>query len=334
MPLFDEGLDPMRWWLIGGAVPLYLVALAGVVWALVSIRRCPWPAVCVLVASLLAVIDWLVLPFLMSWQHRRVFEYGEGWELFEFWLRAHAVVSGLLSAAIWGLMIAAALGWRGKRAPVEVAPPLGPATAAPTTPQATPAATPPAAPPVASTPASPPPAPISKGVFLGVTFGAFGVSMLLSIPGLLLIYGSRDEDVQIAGALMSCGSAIPTVLGVVMLLILLYKLWAALPPHYARTSPGKAIGFLFIPFFNFYWVFQAYWGWAKDHNRAADALGLAPHRASEGLALAICVVAVASILPFVGIFLGLVNLVLMPIFFNGAINGANALTAARAGGQA
>ncbi len=332
MFMFDEG-DPMRLWMFLGAAPLYLVHLAGLIWAVVFIRRCPGPAVCVMVASLLALVSWLVLPFVMGSYQRRVFDYGGDWELFEFWLRVHAVVSGLLSALIWALMLIASLGWRRRvsadapalavSAPPRAAPQAassGPASYAGAPPQ-----------PAAFAAPSLPGKPISKAVFLGVTFGAFAFSMLLSIPGLLLMYGSRDEDVQIGGALLSCGSFFPAILGVVMLVILVYKLWAALPPQYARTTPGKAVGFLFIPFFNFYWVFQAYWGWACDHNRAADALGIAPRRASEGLAMTICVIAVASVLPFVGILLGLVNLVLMAVYFNGAIGAANAMIAHRAG---
>ena len=54
-------------------------------------------------------------------------------------------------------------------------------------------------------------------------------------------------------------------LGVMMSLV--YKAWAAIQDGYARTSPGKAVGFLFIPLFNIYWLFQVTWGFAKDYNR-------------------------------------------------------------------
>lgn len=49
-------------------------------------------------------------------------------------------------------------------------------------------------------------------------------------------------------------------------LVLLYKSWAAIQDGHARTTPARAVGFLFIPFFNFYWAFQAYWGLSKDYN--------------------------------------------------------------------
>lgn len=40
--------------------------------------------------------------------------------------------------------------------------------------------------------------------------------------------------------------------------ILLYRLWSLVPPEEAATTPGKAVGFQFIPFFNLYWNFIAY----------------------------------------------------------------------------
>jgi hypothetical protein len=49
-------------------------------------------------------------------------------------------------------------------------------------------------------------------------------------------------------------------------LILLYRLWSLIPFNYRRTSPGKAVGFLLIPFFSFYWNFVAFWGFSKDLN--------------------------------------------------------------------
>jgi len=38
-----------------------------------------------------------------------------------------------------------------------------------------------------------------------------------------------------------------------------YKAWEAIQNGHARTSPGKAVGFLFIPCFSLYWMFPAYW---------------------------------------------------------------------------
>ena len=45
------------------------------------------------------------------------------------------------------------------------------------------------------------------------------------------------------------------ILSAVVTFILIYKMWAAIQGRGARTSAGMALGFMFIPLFNFYWLF-------------------------------------------------------------------------------
>jgi len=45
------------------------------------------------------------------------------------------------------------------------------------------------------------------------------------------------------------------ILSTVFFWILHYKCWKAIPEEYRETSPGKAVGFMFIPLFNFAWGF-------------------------------------------------------------------------------
>jgi hypothetical protein len=53
-------------------------------------------------------------------------------------------------------------------------------------------------------------------------------------------------------------------------MILLYRLWQVIQDGYQRTTPGKAVGYLFIPFYWFYWKFRAYWGFSKETNQYID----------------------------------------------------------------
>jgi hypothetical protein len=71
-------------------------------------------------------------------------------------------------------------------------------------------------------------------------------------------------------------------------LVLLYKMWRAIQGSQARTSPAQAVLLLFVPVVNIYWVFQAYWGWARDYNRFASFWSLRGRRMSEELALLVC----------------------------------------------
>jgi hypothetical protein len=59
------------------------------------------------------------------------------------------------------------------------------------------------------------------------------------------------------------------VLTNILFLRILYKAWSALPAGAARTTPGEAVGFLFIPFYNLYWIWRVIPGFAADFNKYA-----------------------------------------------------------------
>ena len=40
--------------------------------------------------------------------------------------------------------------------------------------------------------------------------------------------------------------------------VLIYRYWQLIPPELAATTPGRAVGFLFITLFNIYWGFIAF----------------------------------------------------------------------------
>ena len=49
-------------------------------------------------------------------------------------------------------------------------------------------------------------------------------------------------------------------------LVLHYKLWKAIQDPYSIVTPGKAVGYLFVPFYNIYWLFRSIYGFAVEHN--------------------------------------------------------------------
>ena len=67
--------------------------------------------------------------------------------------------------------------------------------------------------------------------------------------------------------------------------LILYRGWSAVQDGSAQTTPGKAVGFCFIPFFNLYWNFVAHVGLMKEFNRLAEARGRPDQKVNEGLAL-------------------------------------------------
>jgi hypothetical protein len=90
--------------------------------------------------------------------------------------------------------------------------------------------------------------------------------------------------------------------------LILYRSWHVLQPGGARTTPGQAVGFMFIPVFNIYWIFNAYVGWSTDWNRIRRSypnLQSAP-TASGGMCIAAFVCMFTLILSPVGIILFLI----------------------------
>jgi len=90
-----------------------------------------------------------------------------------------------------------------------------------------------------------------------------------------------------------------TIPGTIAQFILLYQFWHLIQDGKARTTPGKAVGFMFIPLFNFYWFFVAFWGLAKDMNAYIRNHGISAGRVNEAAALATCVLFLCSKMPFV-----------------------------------
>jgi hypothetical protein len=81
-----------------------------------------------------------------------------------------------------------------------------------------------------------------------------------------------------------------------------------LPPRRSDDpSAGKAIGFMFVPFFNLYWIFFVNLRLIDRINEQRQAAGLPPN-APRGLALTTCIM---MVIPYVNI---LALLIMVPIY--------------------
>jgi hypothetical protein len=56
------------------------------------------------------------------------------------------------------------------------------------------------------------------------------------------------------------------LISLLFVLSLYYKAWLAIQDGYARTTPGRAVGYSFIPIFNVYWAFVVMVGFVADYN--------------------------------------------------------------------
>lgn len=128
------------------------------------------------------------------------------------------------------------------------------------------------------------------------------------IGGALAAWGAEDSKVTE----LLYVAPIPIVLGIPFMYVFLYKMWAAIQDGQARTTPGKAIGFLFIPLFNYYWIFQVLPGYATDFNKFVDRHRVNAPKLSQGLILA-------------AMFIPGVNVILWWILLGRICDGVNAL---------
>ncbi|RKY06205.1 MAG: hypothetical protein DRP56_07835 [Planctomycetota bacterium] len=179
--------------------------------------------------------------------------------------------------------------------------------------------------------------PISKAFYFGIYLGGAILGGILMAIAMFAIIGgaaaseSGDFDPAAGGAIAGAGVlvlllAIACLLASsIVLFVLYYKMWNAIQDGYARTTPGKAVGFMFIPFFNIYWMFQAIWGYSKDYNEFLRRHAIAAKPLSEGLFLAACIVPWLGIIPFVGWLASIANLVIFIIIVNAICDSINAL---------
>jgi len=101
---------------------------------------------------------------------------------------------------------------------------------------------------------------------------------------------------------LSLLAPLAAIAGTVCAAVFLFRAWDQIQDGEARTTPGLAVGLMFVPLFNFYWAFIALWGLAKGMNAYAQRHNIDAHRANDNLALGLCVLfPVAFVLGFVPI---------------------------------
>ena len=179
--------------------------------------------------------------------------------------------------------------------------------------------------------------PVSKAFYFGIYLGGSILGGILMAIAMFAFIGSAAASEN--GNLDSTATGVIAGAGVLVLLlaiacflassivlfVLYYKMWNAIQDGYARTTPGKAIGFMFIPFFNIYWMFQAIWGYSKDYNEYLRRYSIPTKPLSEGLFLAACIVPWLGMIPLVGWLACIANLIIFIIVVNAICDSINAL---------
>jgi len=100
------------------------------------------------------------------------------------------------------------------------------------------------------------------------------------------------------------------IASVVFYCLILHKCWSLIPTDLAKTTPSKAVGFLFIPFFNLYWNFVAYYGLAQAINIETRRKKISDKKVNEGLCIAYCILICCTIIPYVGVLASIAAIVI------------------------
>ena len=181
------------------------------------------------------------------------------------------------------------------------------------------------------------------GTFIAANASALALAVLVELGVAIRFWGQpwgrmglseadvRAEWFGVLALLVFMG--LVGVLITVVVLRFVHRIWTAVQDGHARMSPGQAVGYQFIPLFNFYWVFQVWAGFASDFNAMARRRGLTLPRLRPGLFAAVIVLGMLSALPYLAV-VGVASFALAVALFRRVCDGVNALAAAHPAGGA
>jgi len=156
----------------------------------------------------------------------------------------------------------------------------------------------------------------SVGIFVAMLL----IGLFLTVIGIFSAEGGEDSAI----AMLIIGIVL-LIIAKIYFLVLLYRTWRfAINESHRHNlvpsidTPGKAVGFLFIPFYNWYWVFQAFGKLPKDLNAIAKAKESSTTM-SEGIGTSLAVMILLSIIPIIGYITAIISLIIAPIFISQSI---------------
>ncbi|MDO4628926.1 MAG: hypothetical protein Q4C70_07050 [Planctomycetia bacterium] len=126
--------------------------------------------------------------------------------------------------------------------------------------------------------------------------------MLVSIIIACIVAGGCGDD-EPAGVIVILVGILPFTIGNIAMLVLCimlnYRFWNIIQDGYACTTPGKAIGFFFIPIFNIYWLWVLLVGTAQNLNQYCNRHQIPLYKpANEELGIATYIV---FLIPYVNL---------------------------------
>jgi hypothetical protein len=117
---------------------------------------------------------------------------------------------------------------------------------------------------------------MNKTLYVGSIVGGSIASFLCYVAVIAADGGISGEEIAPV--------IVPLILIVTIAhLTFVYRSWSSIRGEHARMTPGKAVGLLFVPIFNVYWIFQVYGGFSTDYNNYIRQKGIAAAPLNRGL---------------------------------------------------
>jgi len=119
------------------------------------------------------------------------------------------------------------------------------------------------------------------------------------------------------GGLLGCLIIIgifPLIAAFIIGFIMQHQAWSLIQSMNPRTTPGKAVGFQFIPLFNFYWFFVAYRGLAIDINKFISVNEIPSSKMNENFGLATAILMLLINIPYLNV-LALIGYIVVYFLF-------------------
>lgn len=90
--------------------------------------------------------------------------------------------------------------------------------------------------------------------------------IILAVSFSLTVIGAGLENFDIA-QVSFVAFVLAFIVSNIFNYVLLYRNWKIIQFGNVRTTPSKAVGFCFIPLFNMYWIFEAFYGLSLDQQK-------------------------------------------------------------------
>lgn len=115
-------------------------------------------------------------------------------------------------------------------------------------------------------------------MYLGIYAASFGLCLLTLIAsGAWLVFGAGQRSDEAIAHVARLGVYVLSqfvIVHAVYNCLLLYRMWRAIQDGQTTITVGKAIGFLFVPLFNVYWIFRAWASFPTEYNNYIDRYAL------------------------------------------------------------